>query len=81
MGGISFLLFLVLTITGILLMFYYRPTVEHAYHDMKDLYGIHGVVCRSDPGNHVKTALWRQICTYNTMVQYLKYLWGLAWLV
>lgn len=37
MGGISFLLFLVLTITGILLMFYYRPTVEHAYHDMKDL--------------------------------------------
>ncbi len=37
MGGISFLLFIVLTITGILLMFYYRPTVEHAYHDMKDL--------------------------------------------
>lgn len=37
MGGISFLLFMVLSITGILLMFYYRPTVEHAYHDMKDL--------------------------------------------
>ncbi|MBI4595764.1 MAG: cytochrome b N-terminal domain-containing protein [Candidatus Tectomicrobia bacterium] len=37
MGGISFLLFIVLSITGILLMFYYRPTVEHAYHDMKDL--------------------------------------------
>ena len=37
MGGITFLLFIVLTITGILLMFYYRPTVEHAYHDMKDL--------------------------------------------
>jgi quinol-cytochrome oxidoreductase complex cytochrome b subunit len=28
---------IVLTISGILLMFYYRPTVEHAYQDMKDL--------------------------------------------
>jgi quinol-cytochrome oxidoreductase complex cytochrome b subunit len=37
MGGISFLLFIILTITGILLMFYYRPTVEHAYGDMQDL--------------------------------------------
>lgn len=37
LGGISFFLFLILTITGILLMFYYRPTVEHAYADMKDL--------------------------------------------
>ena len=37
LGGISFYLFLVLTVTGVLLMFYYRPTVEHAYLDMKDL--------------------------------------------
>jgi quinol-cytochrome oxidoreductase complex cytochrome b subunit len=37
LGGISFLLFLVLTLTGVLLMFYYRPTVELAYQDMKDL--------------------------------------------
>ncbi|MDP6578299.1 MAG: cytochrome b N-terminal domain-containing protein [Candidatus Marinimicrobia bacterium] len=37
MGGLSFFLFLVLTITGILLMFYYRPTVEYAYVDMIDL--------------------------------------------
>lgn len=37
MGGLSFFLFLVLTITGILLMFYYRPTVEYAYTDMIDL--------------------------------------------
>ena len=28
MGGLSFFLFVNLTITGILLMFYYRPTVE-----------------------------------------------------
>jgi len=34
MGGITFLLFLVETVTGVLLMFYYRPTVEHAYSDM-----------------------------------------------
>jgi len=37
MGIITFWLFLLLTVTGLLLMFYYRPTVEHAYLDMKDL--------------------------------------------
>jgi len=37
MGGLSFFIFLVLTVTGILLMFYYRPTVEYAYGDMVDL--------------------------------------------
>jgi quinol-cytochrome oxidoreductase complex cytochrome b subunit len=37
LGGLSFGLFMVLTVTGILLMFYYRPTVELAYRDMKDL--------------------------------------------
>ncbi len=37
MGGLSFLLFLILTISGVLLMFYYRPSVELAYTDMKDL--------------------------------------------
>ena len=36
-GGTTFFLFLVETITGLLLMFYYRPAVEHAYQDMKDL--------------------------------------------
>lgn len=37
MGGLSFFIFLVLTVTGILLMFYYRPTVEYAYGDIIDL--------------------------------------------
>jgi len=37
LGGISFYLFLVLTVTGILLMFYYRPASILAYQDMKDL--------------------------------------------
>jgi quinol-cytochrome oxidoreductase complex cytochrome b subunit len=37
LGGMSFYLFLVLTITGILLMFYYRPASSLAYQDMKDL--------------------------------------------
>src|SRR5213594_57919 len=36
-GGLSFFLFLVLTLTGVLLMFYYRPTTEWAYSDIKDL--------------------------------------------
>ena len=37
MGGITFFLFLVETITGVLLMFYYRPTVEYAFNDIKAL--------------------------------------------
>lgn len=37
LGGMSFFLFLVETITGVLLMFYYRPTVEFAFLDMKTL--------------------------------------------
>ena len=37
MGGLSFFVFLVLTVTGILLMFYYRPTSQHAYGDIIDL--------------------------------------------
>lgn len=37
LGGISFALFLILSITGILLMFYYHPSVPRAYYDMKDL--------------------------------------------
>ena len=34
MGGLTFFLFLVETITGLLLMFYYRPTAEFAYVDI-----------------------------------------------
>ena len=36
-GSISFLLFVVLAVTGVLLMFYYHPAVPQAYRDMKDL--------------------------------------------
>jgi quinol-cytochrome oxidoreductase complex cytochrome b subunit len=34
MGGLTFFLFLIETVTGILLMFYYRPTLEFAYNDI-----------------------------------------------
>ena len=34
LGGITFFLFLVELGSGILLMFYYRPTAEHAYQDV-----------------------------------------------
>jgi len=37
MGGITFCLFLVLTFTGLLLMFYYRLILEYAYVDIRDL--------------------------------------------
>lgn len=34
MGGLAFFLFVVETVTGVLLMFYYRPVAEYAYSDM-----------------------------------------------
>jgi quinol-cytochrome oxidoreductase complex cytochrome b subunit len=37
MGGLTFLMFLVTVVTGVVLMFYYRPTGEYAYIDMKML--------------------------------------------
>jgi cytochrome b6 len=37
LGSICFFMFVVLTLTGILLMFYYHPAVPQAYQDMKDL--------------------------------------------
>jgi quinol-cytochrome oxidoreductase complex cytochrome b subunit len=37
LGGLSFFLFIVLTVTGLYLMFYYVPSLQHAYQDMYDL--------------------------------------------
>ncbi len=37
LGSFSLFLFILLTVTGILLMFYYHPAVPQAYNDMKDL--------------------------------------------
>src|SRR3990172_8612547 len=37
MGGISLLLFVILSLTGVLLMFYYVPDVRRAYQDIKDM--------------------------------------------
>jgi len=37
LGLISLYLFLILIVTGVLLMFYYVPSTDHAYNDMKDL--------------------------------------------
>ena len=37
LGGIAAIAFGILTVTGVLLMFYYHPSVPRAYEDMKDL--------------------------------------------
>ncbi|HSF87425.1 MAG TPA: selenite/tellurite reduction operon b-type cytochrome ExtP [Acidimicrobiia bacterium] len=37
LGGLSFFLFILLTITGIFLMFYYRPTSPQAFQDIQAL--------------------------------------------
>jgi quinol-cytochrome oxidoreductase complex cytochrome b subunit len=37
LGGLSFFLFLGLTVTGVLLMFYYVPSVDRAYTDIASL--------------------------------------------
>jgi quinol-cytochrome oxidoreductase complex cytochrome b subunit len=49
LGGLTFFLFLVETITGVLLMFYYRPVPDYAYVDMKTLeYAVQfGIVLRN----------------------------------
>ncbi|HEX7477628.1 MAG TPA: cytochrome b N-terminal domain-containing protein, partial [Polyangiales bacterium] len=37
LGGLSAGCFFILTVSGTFLMFYYRPAVPQAYHDMQDL--------------------------------------------
>ena len=37
MGGLTFFIFMVEVVTGIMLMFYYRPTLEYAYSDIVGL--------------------------------------------
>lgn len=37
LGGLASACFLILLVSGLFLMFYYRPAVPHAYEDMKDL--------------------------------------------
>jgi quinol-cytochrome oxidoreductase complex cytochrome b subunit len=37
LGGLSFFMFLVLTLTGVLLMFYYVPSTDLAYQNMNDI--------------------------------------------
>lgn len=37
LGGLSAFLFALLTLTGVFLMVYFRPTVPDAYHDIEDL--------------------------------------------
>ena len=37
LGGLSAVMFILLTATGLLLMFYYHPSAPQAYEDMKDL--------------------------------------------
>lgn len=38
LGGLSFFLFVILTLTGIFLMFYYRPTDPQAWQDIRSLH-------------------------------------------
>src|ERR1700694_3451951 len=37
LGGLSFFLFILLTISGLFLMFYYIPSVDQAYQNVKDM--------------------------------------------
>ncbi len=39
-GGATLLLFVVLTVTGVLLMFYYIPDTRRAYQDIKDIMNV-----------------------------------------
>ena len=37
LGGITFFFFLALTVTGVMLMFYYVPSPDHAFNNIQDL--------------------------------------------
>jgi quinol-cytochrome oxidoreductase complex cytochrome b subunit len=37
LGGLSFFLFILLTISGLFLMFYYIPSIDQAYQNIKDI--------------------------------------------
>ncbi len=37
LGGLAFFLFILLSLTGVFLMFYYVPSVDRAYQDIRDL--------------------------------------------
>ncbi len=37
LGGLTALLFVLLTVTGVYLMVYFRPSIPEAYHDIEDL--------------------------------------------
>src|SRR5207253_10940660 len=56
LGSISFILFIVRFVTGILLMFYYHPAAPNAYRNMKDLQSVvaHGVFLRNLHGVAVR---------------------------
>ncbi len=71
MGGITFFLFLVEVVTGVLLMFYYRPTIQWAYHDMLALrdvvsYGIVREVHRWGAHAMVITAMLHMLRVFLT---------------
>jgi quinol---cytochrome c reductase cytochrome b subunit, bacillus type len=49
LGGLSFFLFILLTISGLFLMFYYVPSTDQAYQNIKDLQfvAVFGLVIRN----------------------------------
>src|SRR2546430_1878885 len=49
LGGLSFFLFIVLTVTGLFLMFYYVPSTSHAYQDIRCLQFVGSVPLDGSP--------------------------------
>jgi hypothetical protein len=52
MGGITFYIFLVLTVTGVLLMFYYHPTLPRARCPLRQVAPQHAPLGRSPDDHH-----------------------------
>ena len=59
LGGLSFFLFIVLTISGLFLMFYYIPSVDQAYQNIKDLQFV--ATFNGDAWQHVGAMLSRMM--------------------
>ena len=65
LGLISFFLFLILSVTGVALMFYYVPYPARAYQDMKDLAvrGLRGPSCATCTAGPPTAWSWSSSCT------------------
>ena len=64
LGGLSFFLFILLTVTGIFLMFFYRPTAAQAWDDIQTLQTAVASACSFATCTDGPPTSWCLPCSY-----------------